>query len=185
MGENYQKLLEIPSGQAFRRPSSGRKMGQASPSPGRGAALTPATTKTPSIVPKKAFTVKSNKQIIKNALMQVSLPGDLNKEIRDQVVQILDSTDYNSYIVVFKGVLGSKNYKALYHQASDGDIQKIHGPSSAPMNLKSDMVEKFFKYNSGAKEFKSQDGQRSFTTTTDAVSLKKEYQQSQKKQNIY
>jgi len=61
MGENYQKLLEIPSGQAFRRPSSGKKMGQASPSPSRGAALTPATTKTPSIVPKKAFTVKSNK----------------------------------------------------------------------------------------------------------------------------
>ena len=66
----------------------------------------------------------------------------------------------------------------------DGEVRKILGSSSAPDVIENDMVEHFFKYNSGNKEFVNLES-KSFSAITDAVSLKKEYQQGVKKKSLF
>ncbi len=61
-------------------------------------------------------------------------------------------------MVLFKGVLGRTDYRALYKQEyteqdSDGFIVKVHGAPGAPAHITANMVDSFYKYNSGAKEF--------------------------------
>lgn len=73
---------------------------------------------------------------------------------------------------MFRGNLGRQDYKALYAHDGIGTVFKIHGPSNAPELLEDKMIDKFFRYDSGNKVFKEQSGIKSFTLTTDAVSLK-------------
>ncbi len=66
-------------------------------------------------MPKKALTKNTNGKIIKNALQNVSLAGELQRPIRDEVNTYIDSNQIN-YVVLFKGVLGRTDYRALYKQ---------------------------------------------------------------------
>ena len=117
----------------------------------------------------------SNKKMIKLALNMVSLSGEVNKKEREEVVKVIDSTNYLNYVILFKGHLGRTDYRALYqNDGADGHIVKIHGAASAPEKISGDMVQSFFKYNSGRLEFMSL-GQKDFTTTTDGISMKKEF----------
>lgn len=105
----------------------------------------------------------------------VSLPGELNKKEREVVNQLIDSTNHRNYVILFKGHLGRTDYRALYqNDEGEGTIFKIHGVASAPETITGDMVQSYFKYNSGRLEF-VQLGQKDFTNTTDAISLKKEF----------
>ena len=116
---------------------------------------TPLTTKTPSIAPKKAFAKINNTKLIKNALLNVSLPGELSKREREDVYKVIDSGDATSnYIVLFKGVLGRTDYRALYRFDEVGErAVKVCGAATAPDVITDNMVNSFFKYNSGAKEY--------------------------------
>ena len=130
-------------------------------------------------MPKKAFTKQNNTKIIKNALQNVSLAGEMGRREREEVNAVIDSTSAN-YVVLFKGVLGRTDYRALYRQDysehdEDGQIVKVHGAPGAPATISANMVDGFYKYNSGAKEFVALGKQRHFTATTDGISLKKEY----------
>ena len=63
-----------------------------------------------------------------------------------------------NYIILFKGVLGRNDYRALYKMSlNDFDdevgIHKIAGAPGAPTQITTDMVMMFYKYNSGSKEF--------------------------------
>ena len=126
------------------------------------------------------MTKNNNAKIIKNALMNVSLPGEIGKKEREQVNKVIDSESHN-YVVLFKGVLGRTDYRALYRQdyseqdAEDGHIVKVHGAPAAPAFITANMVDSFYKYNSGSKEFSMMGQQRHFTVTTDGISLKKEH----------
>ncbi len=66
-------------------------------------------------MPKKALTRNTNGKIIKNALQNVSLAGELQRPVRDEVNSFIDSNQIN-YVVLFKGVLGRTDYRALYKQ---------------------------------------------------------------------
>ena len=50
---------------------------------------------------------------MKNAI-QVSLAGETNKQEREQVLKLLEETDYIYYIIMFRGNLGRSDFKALY-----------------------------------------------------------------------
>ena len=56
----------------------------------------------------------------------------------------------------------------------DGEVVKVFGSSNAPDVIDSDMVDRFFKYNSSIKEFICLEA-KSFSPITDAVALKKEH----------
>ena len=92
---------------------------------------------------------------------------------RDEVLKFLEDSEYINFIILFKNVQGSKEFKALYQHDVDGLVLKIFGPQSAPETLDIDMVEHYFKYNSSSKEFINL-GAKSFSAITDAVCLKKQ-----------
>jgi len=113
----------------------------------------------------------SNKAAIKNAILNVCCAGP-NKAEREEVVNCLEDTNYDNYIILFKGNLGRTDYRAIYIN-ENGTISKLNGPSSAPDELTADMVDKFYRYNSGQKKFMPLDGNKSFNNVTDGVALKK------------
>ena len=112
--------------------------------------------------------------MIKNALLNVSLAGAFAKNDRDEVNAVIDNDPSCNYVVLFKGQLGRTDYRALYRQEytveqdQEATIVKVHGAPGAPTVVSAEMVQGFFKYNSGAKEF-VQISQRQFTTTTDGL----------------
>ena len=44
--------------------------------------------------------------MIKNALTNVSLPGEMGRREREEVFTVIDSTPNANYTILFKGVLG-------------------------------------------------------------------------------
>ena len=64
-----------------------------------------------------------------------------------------------NYVILFKGVLGRTDYRALYrqeyteHDSDEGHIVKVHGAPGAPAMITADMVDSFYKYQTGAKAF--------------------------------
>lgn len=107
--------------------------------------------------------------------MSVCLGGDTNKQEREEVLSVLDSTDYPYYIILFRGNLGRQDYKALYAHDGICGVTRIHGPPTVPEILEDKMVEKFFRYDSSNRIFKELTGIKSFTLTTDAASMHKQY----------
>lgn len=122
------------------------------------------------------LTKNSNKKIIKNSI-SVCLAGETNKQVREDVLKILDTTDHPYYIILFRGNLGRQDFKALYSHDGSGYVEKIYGPTvpTIPEILDELMVEKFFRYDSGNKVFKELTGIKTFSLTTDAVSLNQTY----------
>jgi hypothetical protein len=104
----------------------------------------------------------------------VSLAGPSTAE-QKEVLKFLEESPHTNFVILFKGVLGRCDYKALYQHDVDGEVVKILGPSTAPEFIENEMVEHYFKYNSGNKEFVNL-GAKSFSAITDAVALKKEHQ---------
>eukprot|EP00347_Sterkiella_histriomuscorum_P022823 403337017 len=137
---------------------------------------TPKQTPTQNPASKKNFAKNSNKKIIKNSI-QVILGGETNKQIREEVLKVIDETDHTYYVVMFRGNLGRQDYKALYSHDGSGQAEKIHGPSTVPEVLFDHMIEKFYRYDSGNKVFKELTGIKGFTLTTDAIALHKKYKQ--------
>ncbi|CDW86206.1 UNKNOWN [Stylonychia lemnae] len=136
--------------------------------------VTPKQTPSQNPQSKKNFAKNSNKKIIRNAI-QVILAGDTNKLIRDEVLKVIDDTDYPYYIVLFKGNIGRQDFKALYQHDGIGLIEKIMGSAGCPDIIEDKMVEKFFRYDSGNKIFKELAGIKSISLTTDAVALHKKF----------
>jgi len=102
------------------------------------------------------------------------LAGKTEKQMkeRDEVLAVLEATDYTYYVILLKGSLGRQDYQALYSHDGAGQVEKLCG--SGPETLGKDMVEKFYKYNLGAKVFEAFSG-KDFTPTTDAVALQQQF----------
>lgn len=77
-----------------------------------------------------------------------------------------------NYIILFKGQLGRYDYRAIYRVNDEIEIQLVCG--SGPNIITSEMIDAYFRYNSGTKDF-VQIGSQQLTMTTDAVTLKKEF----------
>ena len=87
----------------------------------------PASLGTPTVVPKKAFQKQSNSKLIKLALSNVSLAGEPNKQEREQVLEVMNKDLTQNYVILFKGLLGRFDYRALYQMNEDQEIQFVHG----------------------------------------------------------
>ena len=62
--------------------------------------------------------------------------------------------------------------KALYaYDSVANEIRKIYSIGNAPANIDASQVENYYRYNSGSKEFKPINGNKSFSLAVDAVSL--------------
>ena len=70
----------------------------------------------------------------------------MSRKEREEVFAVIDQAPNVNYIILFKGVLGRTDYRALYRQEYDketdvdGQIVKVHGVAGAPSVITGDMV---------------------------------------------
>lgn len=57
------------------------------------------------------------------------------------------------------------------YENNNEQIKRVYANGNAPATIDANMVENYFRYNSGAKEFKPIQGNKSFSRAVDAVSL--------------
>ena len=124
-------------------------------------------------LPNLIYSKPSNRKIIKNAIAQLCLAGDPNKIHREEVLNLIEIHKEINYFIIVFSEFGRRDLRGLYtHDINTGDILKIYGPGYLPDILESAAVSAFFRYDSGAKEFKLLQC-KDFIAATDAVSLKK------------
>lgn len=121
-------------------------------------------------LPQLVYQKPSNRKLVQNAITKVCCAGAANSQLRDEALKALESRpDALNFIIVFKGNLGRKDLRALY-ELSEGAVHKVFGPSNCPEEIVAADVKSFFRYDSGAKEFKMLQC-KSFSINTDAVVL--------------
>jgi hypothetical protein len=122
-------------------------------------------------LPQLVYQKPSNRKLVQNAIAKVCCAGAANTPLREEALRLLESRpDVLNFIIVFKGNLGRKDLRALYELEEDGTGRKVFGPSSCPDVLEASDVKMFYRYDSGAKEFKLLQC-KSFSINTDAVVL--------------
>lgn len=95
------------------------------------------------------------------------------------MLDLIDSTNYAQYVVLFKGQSNRCDLRGLYAvtglEECEGQLTRIHGQPSTlcPAVIEEAQIDKFFKYSSGQRSFLEVGGQRSLTMTTDAIVIKK------------
>jgi hypothetical protein len=112
---------------------------------------------------------KSNRQLIKNAICHVCLAGDVNLSSKQRALTELETSSALHFFILFKHVISFK-FRALYSY-SEGKVCKIFG--SGPQVVQECMIDQFYKYNCGSKEF-SKIHSYSFSLSVDAFTLKQE-----------
>jgi hypothetical protein len=124
-------------------------------------------------LPNLVYNKPSNRKIVKNAIAQVCLAGDPNKVHREEVLALIERLeDVQYFIIVFSDSI-RRDVRGLYsHDSNTGEVIKVYGPGYLPDKLDPSTVSTYFRYDSGAKEFKLLQC-KDFIVATDAVCLKK------------
>jgi len=121
------------------------------------------------------FSKPCNHQLIKNAIANVCLAGEPNKKRRTEALEALATIDNaKNAVVLFKDVAGMRqDFKALYsYSEEEGILRLVYGAKDSPVVIDQSMVNDFYRYDSGAKEFRHIPGNKSFSIAVDAVSLR-------------
>lgn len=116
------------------------------------------------------FSKKSNKQIIKNAIVNVCLAGITNSQVRTKVLEVIDSCKCENFIILFKDNVGRKDLKAVYTFNCD-KIELLTYTKDSPLSIENEAVKCFYKYDTSKKEFKELKNLKKFCHIVDAVSL--------------
>ncbi|CAH8455186.1 unnamed protein product [Dicrocoelium dendriticum] len=111
---------------------------------------------------------RSNRRVIANAISHCCLPGPVNLDIRCSVLESLGCTDGRHFIILLRSQC---QYCALYNYAVTEDIaNRVCG--LGPRKIFSDMVDRFYKYDSGSKRFVEISSTSHLSTVVDAIILK-------------
>ncbi|XP_057309333.1 calmodulin-regulated spectrin-associated protein 1-B-like isoform X2 [Hydractinia symbiolongicarpus] len=112
---------------------------------------------------------KSNKKIIQNAIMHCCLSGEVNKEAKKKCVEAIFQSEASHFLVLFREGL---KFRSVYEYRPESEtVTRIYG--IGPKNITPKMMNKFFKYNSGAKEFNALDTKH-LSIQIDGLMIKKE-----------
>jgi len=119
------------------------------------------------------FSRSSNKQLVKNALNNVCLAGEVNRKEREEVLARMDEVkDRNNFIIVFKETSGRQDFKALYYFDSAANIAtKIYSNGASPSVLDESLIANYYRYDSGSREFKNIADNKTLSIIVDAVGL--------------
>ncbi|ESO04191.1 hypothetical protein HELRODRAFT_191743 [Helobdella robusta] len=122
---------------------------------------------------------KSNKNIVENALSHCCLAGLVNQDVKCKALEALQKSSSKHFVVLFRDV--GMQYRGLYayninHNIPCSDIGtrgceivRLHGVG--PKVVEPKQIEKFFKYNSGAKNFFEVTSTKHLSATIDGVTL--------------
>ncbi|CAF3984954.1 unnamed protein product [Rotaria sordida] len=127
----------------------------------------------------KPLSGKSNKQTIINALTQVILAGRVNDRLREQVCDEIERhiEKIKHFIILFRDSrLQFRGIYAFISTAATSDsptrIERLYG--QGPREITESMVENFYKYNNGSKQF-SPVPIKSFSVQCDAITILNNY----------
>ncbi|OMJ70455.1 hypothetical protein SteCoe_31551 [Stentor coeruleus] len=124
-------------------------------------------------LPNLVYNKPSNRKIIKNAISQLCLAGEPNRIHREEVLNIIETLEEIMYFIIVFSDSTRRDVRGLYsHDPNTGEVNKVYGPNYLPETLEPSVVTAFFRYDSGAKEFKQLQC-KDFIAATDAVFLKK------------
>ncbi|XP_015794640.1 patronin [Tetranychus urticae] len=97
-------------------------------------------------------TAKSNRGIITNAI-NVVLAGAVNANLKKKVLEEMNNSESKHFLILFRGA--GMQFRAIYSYNPDREdrqeIVKLHG--NGPKIVTDDMIDKFYKYNCGGKNF--------------------------------
>ena len=101
------------------------------------------------------------------------LLGEPNRKQRDLVsLKIKEYKGECNLIILFKDSPSRHDFKGLYeYNSATEEAVLFYGIKTLPNCLKSDMIESYYHYDSGNKDFKSIIGNKNLSTSVDAVSL--------------
>ncbi|RNA31308.1 patronin isoform X5 [Brachionus plicatilis] len=124
----------------------------------------------------KRLTGKTNKSTIINSLNQLVLAGTVNAQLRKQEIE---GSDARHFVILFRDY--HLQYRGVYFYTSEADyIEKIVG--QGPARISEDMIEKYYKYNSGGKQF-SPVQTKHLSIQCDGVTIHSAYWQTRKASN--
>lgn len=140
------------------------------PTPAFGQFERPATQD--GIDPLKLFVApsfKSNRSIIINAISHCVLPGAVNADVKSRVLEDIARSDAKHLLILFRDA--RLQYRGVYAFNIDtGEATKICG--QGPKGITEDMLEGFYKYNSGSKSFSVITSTHHLSVTIDAMTIK-------------
>ncbi|KAL2919579.1 hypothetical protein HK105_200491 [Polyrhizophydium stewartii] len=113
---------------------------------------------------------QSNRTLITNALMHVCLAGSANATTKQQVMEDLRDSPASHFVILFRDV-NNFSFRGLYSWDPVLDqTLKVYAGSLGPNVLDSSSVIEFYKYDSGARTFKTVPT-RSFGRSVHAVAI--------------
>jgi hypothetical protein len=113
--------------------------------------------------------MKGNRQTMLTAVTQTCLPGEVNRTVREKVVESMKREEkVERWIALLSdgGIL-----KGLYRVESGEVAVKVIEVRGGPGMIKKEMIKKSFRYETSRKQFKVVDKMGAFDNVTDAVSL--------------
>ncbi|XP_065199106.1 uncharacterized protein LOC135830826 [Sycon ciliatum] len=110
---------------------------------------------------------KSNRQLIRNSIKHVCLAGLTNQKRCTEVLETLEYSLCKHFLVLVREVPGCQ-FRALYEVDQGWKIRKLVG--RGPLEVQVNMIDKLYKYNSGAKAFALIES-RTLSASIDAFSL--------------
>lgn len=123
-------------------------------------------------LPDVKYNKPTNRQIIRNAIIQVCLAGEAYKRAREEVLKVIENSEVSYFIILFKGSLGRKDLKALYsHDTETGQLKKLHGSENAPEEIHGYNISSYFRYDSSNKEFRQLQC-KTLITGVDGITIK-------------
>jgi len=116
----------------------------------------------------KQLESKSNKNLIKNAVMHSCLPGKVNESVRNKTLKALDQIKSGHLMILFRD--SKLQYRAIYDFDIEMEkLQKVTG--NGPNVITTGMVQDLYKYNSGKRNF-SLIPSKTLSMSIDAVTIK-------------
>ncbi|TPX36324.1 hypothetical protein SmJEL517_g01630 [Synchytrium microbalum] len=134
----------------------------------------------PSKVDAPASRAQSNRILIRNALTHLCLAGAVNGKMKDQILEDLDSHPGTHFLILFPPP-ESRTFRGLY--TYDPNLDTVHrvSVSKGPDKLDPKDIAAYYKYDSGARDFKRIEGCCGFGRSVHAVALSQDFAQGNKK----
>ncbi|XP_014677218.1 PREDICTED: calmodulin-regulated spectrin-associated protein 2-like [Priapulus caudatus] len=120
---------------------------------------------------------KSNRTIVTNAISHRCLAGTVNADTKRRVLDTLARSDRTHFLVLFRDA--GCQFRSLYaHDGERDRVTKLYG--SGPRVITHAMMSRFYKYESGAKQF-VEIHSKHLSATIDALTIDDRFWQQNKK----
>ena len=120
--------------------------------------------------------IKGKRKNIMNALKEVCLSGEVNKpKLSEMFEKLAGLEEDKSLLILFNDQLGRLDYKGMFVYESNNENWSVIDGKLYFDNLKLEMINKYYKYDSGTKKFTELTNTKSLSSIVDAISIKPEF----------